>query len=292
MNEPTEENATALIHCHACGRENPAGHKFCGSCGAPLAQDSDPHPSLRVESTPADDRIEDRSSGREDSAGGSAKAGRDPYDLSLFRSFSANETSDEEPRSHYRVYIGLILALILSGLGYKAYRSMQATPQGLQEAPPPAVTPQKATPAATPTAPPANSEKITPPPLNNTAGEKPASPPRPSTTTKPEQKETRTNAQPAPAAGDNGAQELAVAQRYLSGTNGQMRDGAQAARWLWKSVAKQNPAATLLLADLYLKGDGVPKSCDQARLLLDSAARKDIPGAGERLRNLQAFGCQ
>jgi len=46
------------------------------------------------------------------------------------------------------------------------------------------------------------------------------------------------------------------------------------------------------LSDLYLRGDGVPKSCDQARLLLDAVARKGKASAAERLRNLQAFGCQ
>jgi TPR repeat protein len=42
---------------------------------------------------------------------------------------------------------------------------------------------------------------------------------------------------------------------------------------------------------LYLKGDGVSKNCDQARVLLDSAARAGVKDAGERLRHLQAFGC-
>ena len=66
----------------------------------------------------------------------------------------------------------------------------------------------------------------------------------------------------------------------------------EAARWLWKAMAKHNGEAALLLADLYLKGDGVSQNCDQARILLDTAARRGIAGAGERLRNLQAFGCQ
>ena len=39
-----------------------------------------------------------------------------------------------------------------------------------------------------------------------------------------------------------------------------------------------------MLADLYLKGDGVSKNCDQARVLLDSAARKGVSGAGERIQ--------
>ena len=90
----------------------------------------------------------------------------------------------------------------------------------------------------------------------------------------------------------NGSEELATAQRFLHGSTGQARDSAEAAKWLWKSIAKHNGPATLELADLYLKGDGVPKNCDQARVLLDAAARRGMTGAGERLRNLQAFGCQ
>jgi TPR repeat protein len=48
----------------------------------------------------------------------------------------------------------------------------------------------------------------------------------------------------------------------------------------------------MALADLYLKGDGVTKSCDQAHVLLDAAARKGSRAAAERLRHLQAFGCE
>jgi TPR repeat protein len=83
-----------------------------------------------------------------------------------------------------------------------------------------------------------------------------------------------------------------MAQRFLQGSSGQARDSAEAAKWLWKSIAKHNGPAMLALADLYLKGDGVAKNCDQARVLLDSAGRRGMAGAGERLRNLQAFGCQ
>ena len=87
----------------------------------------------------------------------------------------------------------------------------------------------------------------------------------------------------------NGAAEYATAERYL---NSQPRDSAEAAKWLWKAIGKHNGPAALALADLYLKGDGVSKNCDQARVLLDSAARRDMAGAGDRLRNLRAFGCQ
>lgn len=92
--------------------------------------------------------------------------------------------------------------------------------------------------------------------------------------------------------GQTGSQELAEAQSYLNGTRGATRNSQEAAQLLWKAVAKGSTSATLTLSDLYLRGDGVPKSCDQARLLLDVAAKKGAKGAGERLRNLQAFGCR
>jgi hypothetical protein len=89
-----------------------------------------------------------------------------------------------------------------------------------------------------------------------------------------------------------GSEELAVAKNYLNGNGSNPRDTSEAARWLWKAVAKKNAEAAGLLATLYLEGDGIPKNCDQARLLLDAAARKGIKGAAERLGHLQAFGCQ
>jgi hypothetical protein len=95
-----------------------------------------------------------------------------------------------------------------------------------------------------------------------------------------------------PGATGDGSDELTMAQSYLNGRHGAPRDSTEAVRWLWRSVAKQNATATLLLSDFYLRGDGVAKSCDQARLLLDAAARKGKAAAGERLRNLEAFGCQ
>jgi len=69
------------------------------------------------------------------------------------------------------------------------------------------------------------------------------------------------------------------------------RDSGEAAQWLWKAVRKRNVEATLALSDLYLRGDGVPKSCDQARLLLDAAARKGAPAAAERLHQLETSNC-
>jgi TPR repeat protein len=84
---------------------------------------------------------------------------------------------------------------------------------------------------------------------------------------------------------------LAIAEEYLNGTSGMTRDSREAAQWLWKAVGKRNVEATLALSDLYFRGDGVPKNCDQARLLLDAAARKGAPAAAERLRKLETSNC-
>ena len=70
------------------------------------------------------------------------------------------------------------------------------------------------------------------------------------------------------------------------------RDSTEAAKLLWQAVRKQNLTASVLLSDLYLRGDGVPKSCDQARLLLVAASRRGAPQAAEQLRRLQSLGCQ
>ena len=88
----------------------------------------------------------------------------------------------------------------------------------------------------------------------------------------------------------NGAAELAQAENYLNGKNG-ARDTAAAARLLWQAVGKENTSAILLLSNMYLIGEGVPKNCDQARVLLYAAARKHVIQAADKLRDLERSGC-
>jgi len=90
---------------------------------------------------------------------------------------------------------------------------------------------------------------------------------------------------------ETGAPDLRLAQRYLGGSMG-VRDSAEAAKLLWKAVGKQNATAAVLLSELYERGDGVPRSCDQARLLLVAAAKRGSPLAAQQLRNLELQGCQ
>jgi TPR repeat protein len=88
----------------------------------------------------------------------------------------------------------------------------------------------------------------------------------------------------------NGAAELAMAEDFLNGKT-HPRNSEEAAKYLWRAVGKENPTAILLLSDMYQVGDGVPKSCDQARLLLSAAAKKGVPQAADKLRDLLRSGC-
>jgi len=219
----------------------------------------------------------------------------------------------------YGLYAGIAVVLVLA-LAYIAWRSLQA-PQNSRVAlqSPSAGTTQPPTSSALPGPSNANSPEAIPDrtsdrtadvasPANNAAvPAKGAAEPRQAdsvsnanTTASPDAAaqvasptpvidEKSLAAEPVSA---NGAQELALAQRYLNGAEGQERNSSEAAKWLWKAIAKHNADATLLLSDLYLKGDGVEKNCDQARVLLDAAAGRGMKGAGDRLRHLQAFGCQ
>jgi len=56
------------------------------------------------------------------------------------------------------------------------------------------------------------------------------------------------------------------------------------ARQLWSALDAGDSSAEVPLAQLYLTGDGVPRNCDQARILLSAASKK---GNIEALRQLQ-----
>lgn len=311
--------------CPSCGHDNTRSQRFCGMCGASIRSEQ-PRTHMVMDRIPAqnwdlqnrhiydkddadDWRSEPGATAMADGAGTEEPTPND-NELSLFQSvpardYDAPDWDYESTRQPYRIYIGIVLAAILLGLGYMAWRGTQGNPLSHEASPaPPAVAKEVATPPAQPTATqPADTAKAVPPAAaknptddSDSAGE---------TNSKPEPENTQQHraGKPTPAAEserlaaakrgtDKGDEELSIAERYLSGGSGRRRDTAEASTWLWRSVAKHNDRATLLLADLYLRGDGVSKNCDQARVLLDSAARKGMSGAGERLRNLQAFGCQ
>ena len=61
---------------------------------------------------------------------------------------------------------------------------------------------------------------------------------------------------------------------------------------LWASVQSGNTKAAVALADLYIRGDGVPVNCNQARVLLLVASEKSNADAIRKLHELdKAGGC-
>jgi hypothetical protein len=241
----------------------------------------------------------------------------DAESADLFRFSSVEQTSGS-----YRVYAGLLIAVVIAFLLYRAWAGGHAgagiSHTAPQLPPPePAQTSQSSTQstkggaAAASTASPANAQPAEPADattsasnadrsdgaLNTSARSKTDSGPKsaPHHSAAPESSTEasvgKTDTADSKPSG-NGSAELTLAKSYLNGTDGKPRNTVAAAVLLWKAVSKQNAEATDLLSDLYLKGDGVSKNCDQARILLDAAARKGRKDAGERLGHLQAFGCQ
>ena len=69
------------------------------------------------------------------------------------------------------------------------------------------------------------------------------------------------------------------------------RSSATTSQQLWKAVAEGNTTAEIALARLYLTGNGVPKSCEQARVLLSAASKKGNAEAMRQYRGLLTTGC-
>lgn len=82
-----------------------------------------------------------------------------------------------------------------------------------------------------------------------------------------------------------GQSEYNRAEQYLNG-KGVEQDPAEAAEWFWRSLEAGYTEAAIPLADLYIAGNGVSRSCTQARVLLDAAAQKNIPEAVKKLGEL------
>ena len=314
--------------CSECGHVNPPSQRFCGMCGVPLTNSvsSEEHPYAPNE---APQYVPAPSVRNGDAMESQSESSHYFLDEQPHQSYSDDERPMFESVGPsfsygYRVVIGLVLAIAIGALAYNAWRgsqnntdasqsASQAPPSADQPAPPAAKSdsPGKAASSTEGNTAPSKNEAAAPVAKNDAASPAPAAKsPAPAPVTTASHKAI---AEPAPrkaaphavasSVGEpetpaaavkatGGAEELAMAERYLNAGPGQQRDPAQAAQWLWKSVAKQNPQATVLLADLYLRGDGIQKNCDQARVLLDAAARKGQTGASQRLRNMQAFGCQ
>jgi hypothetical protein len=104
------------------------------------------------------------------------------------------------------------------------------------------------------------------------------------------QNETKEIQNAAPAENGTGQKEFEQARNILKG-NHRQRDLPQAVQLLWTAVRKGNVPAEVTLADLFARGDGVGKSCEQARILLESAIRRGSPEGRRRLETLKRQSC-
>ena len=314
--DPVAEVTSRFVTCKACGESNLAEHRFCGGCGVALVevvvqdspvqsapsgsmQEPDSHPANQFASNDllmpgrSDELSVDDNRGHTDWATGEVPKFIPEYDPVSYR---------------YRIYIEALLAVLIAALVYMGWRGTQvwsrnahtlpeAAPSAQTRRPTPEPPPKPPKTDAAATTAPAQSHKLTEPVVGGVR-RTPAT--APSGTSPDEGKVSKAALTGAleeqsargGAPQKHGSEELALAKHYLNGTQGKGRNSSEAAKWLWQSVSKQNTEATVVLSDLYLRGDGVPKSCDQARLLLYAAARKGAAGAADRLRNLRAFGCE
>jgi hypothetical protein len=94
-----------------------------------------------------------------------------------------------------------------------------------------------------------------------------------------------------PKIADPGAEDLALAQRYLTTMPGHT-GSATATRYLWAAVEKGNVQAEITLADMYARGEGVTKNCNQAQVLLRAASKKGNNQASQELAQLIRIGCR
>jgi TPR repeat protein len=98
---------------------------------------------------------------------------------------------------------------------------------------------------------------------------------------------------PAATSGDagSGQEEFKAAEDILRGSN-RRRDLPVAVSLLWSGVRKGYVPAEVALADLFRRGEGVPRNCDQARVLLVAASKRGSFDARLMLEKLAEQGCE
>ncbi len=267
-----------FVLCPGCLHKNAAEQRFCGICGLPLARVPEPAAGpAPPEASPSS---------------GSPRIESPEPDWQWLRERTLlNYGAANETKNGPKFLVGSLIALVIIAGAYFAWQNrsrwmhepVSASSNGAETAQAPPSS-NLGIPAPTPAvSPPAADAKST------TSAATTAEPPRPSSSTPVASVATSPQAAPA-AAPAGGSDELDQGRRYLEG-NGVPRNSWMASQWLWKAVAKQNTEAALLLSDLYTRGDGVPRSCEQARVLLVASAKKGSAVAAQKLRSVES-GCQ
>jgi len=310
---PIFEPISQARPCASCGAQISAQQSFCGTCGASV--DASPDNGVQNQHTNLDSSQPRTLSPSFELADlGEDSTANEPTTWDLGGEAPKFLVHEGLPY-RYRIYAGVAIALLLGVLGYGVWHGTRNWPGASRNLPQTATATPSDEPSKPQPPPPGATnndlavEKHQPAEPQSAAQGADSEPPEPKNAESSETASSSPTNTPAPPLAERaakvdalqhgtgnpstgGSEELAMAENYLGNKAGTARDSGEAAKWLWKALAKQNTTAAVLLSDLYLKGDGVPKNCDQARLLLDASARKRTPGAAERIRNLQAFGCQ
>lgn len=104
------------------------------------------------------------------------------------------------------------------------------------------------------------------------------------------QVDTQTSDMSIPGAAQATKEALNRSAAREASSSGQDRS-AEATR-LWSAVGSGDTSAEVDLARLYLKGEGVPRNCEQARVLLRAAAKDGSAEARQQLKKLRTKGCR
>jgi hypothetical protein len=282
---PDQPHARAELLCPDCSHMNLGDQKYCGHCGSLLSAD-------------AQDISLAGSTHRHNPA-----HVHDDTQWLRERALSSFEQYDGSTRSSGWKHLVLIVLILSAGFAYM--RWVQSRPS-LATASKPASTSETASAAETvaQTAEPAKPllDRGTNPGPKQLAKVKPAADDaaQPPVKQNPvpaalrsKEIDAKSSDVPPPAGmtAPGSYEDLLLAQQYLEGRTA-ARNAPQAARLLWRAVAKQNSDAAVLLSGLYARGDGVPKSCDQARLLLVAAAKKGSAPAAQQLRTFDSYTCR
>lgn len=285
--------------CPTCHQQNLSGNRFCGQCGAPLP------------SVPSGVRIGSTAAPRQASSPAPRLQSDGEVQWLRDRALGSLYEFEAPARQGWKYALGVV-AIALAGFGYLQWAPSHATrvASPVTAAGPQVTAPASRLPVARPLSAEVQSLPQADPSVLNPLTTKPAEI-QPTPAVRQAQEVPDRNTPPArmesaaqtssllratPTAqgaemADSGIADLRLAQRYLGGSMG-VRDSSEAAKLLWKAVRQQNTTAAILLSQLYQRGDGVPKSCDQARLLLIAATKRGAPQAAEQLRDLESRGCR
>ncbi len=265
--EPADQD---FMVCPACFHKNAVEQRFCGICGFSLIQaaaPSSPQPPAPQSASASSTRLETL---------------EPDWQWLRQKTFSAHAPL-REPKTSSRFLLGVVVLLAIAGGGYLVWQNRNPSREQVPNSS--AHNSQKAQVSAGYEVN-VRAAAITPPQgiavTNRTPSTVSSQPSRPASSTSAANPSEPATAQSA----DDGSNELEQAQRYLDG-NGVPRNSWMASQFLWKAIGKKNSGAVLLLSDLYARGDGVPHSCEQARVLLIASAKNGSAAAADKLRTLE-----